>query len=111
MKPSAAIFAILSSVSLAVAGEIGGPKEEEKLSRGPLPLHQLPECWQGCLQSENHWYRPDINKVSVYYFCVDPLFDTRFWSLHALATCTYGACSKAEHYVAQDWYFEICQMN
>ncbi|KXH55717.1 hypothetical protein CSAL01_07666 [Colletotrichum salicis] len=111
MKPTNIFFAILSSVSLAVAGEIGGPKEEEKLSRGPIPLHQLPECWQGCLQSENHWYQPDINRVSVYDFCVDKLFDTRFWSQHALAECTYRACNKAEHYVAQDWYFEICQMN
>ncbi|KAI3536727.1 hypothetical protein CABS01_10304 [Colletotrichum abscissum] len=88
MKPTTTIFAVLSSVSLAVAGELGGPKDEETLSRGPLPIHQLPECWQGCLQSENHLYPPNINKVSVYDFCMDKMFHMRFWSHHALASCT-----------------------
>ncbi|KAI3557066.1 hypothetical protein CABS03_12562 [Colletotrichum abscissum] len=111
MKPTTTIFAVLSSVSLAVAGELGGPKDEETLSRGPLPIHQLPECWQGCLQSENHLYPPNINKVSVYDFCMDKMFHMRFWSHHALASCTYGACSKAEAWVAQDWYLDICHMN
>lgn len=109
MKASTVLFAILPAI--VQAGEPGGPKDPDSLSRGPLPLHQLPECWQGCLQSEDRWFPPDINTISVYDFCLDTGLHVRFWSQHSLATCTNSACTKAEAYVSQDWYFDTCHLN
>ncbi|KXH33889.1 hypothetical protein CSAL01_13259 [Colletotrichum salicis] len=68
----------------------GGPNDPDSLPRIRLPLHELPECWQECLQLENSHYPPNINKVNVHDFCVDDGYHLRFWSYHALPTCTAG---------------------
>ncbi|KAI3536724.1 hypothetical protein CTAM01_12968 [Colletotrichum tamarilloi] len=100
---------LLAVLPLVAAG--GGPKDPDSLPRIPLPLHELAECWQECLQLENNHYPPNINNVNVHDFCVDNGYHLRWWSFHTLATCTAGKCNREEGIQSQKWLFDLCKMN
>ncbi|KAF4851994.1 hypothetical protein CGCSCA4_v003251 [Colletotrichum siamense] len=112
MKLSISIFVAVIATSVS-AGSHGWsrPQNLDKIPRDkPLPLHQMPECWQGCFQSTNHAYGGgDFNTINQHDFCEDKWGHFRSWSKTWGHTCGMIECKdKEDGYRMVRWFNSVC---
>ncbi|KAK2039364.1 hypothetical protein LZ31DRAFT_578981 [Colletotrichum somersetense] len=80
------------------------PYEDE-----PLPIHELPECVQSCLNEKNGRLNFDIYTLPRGKFCRDE-FDTFFtwWTYHA-GDCVRAACNgDSDSKKTMGWQYKMC---
>ncbi|KAF9871173.1 hypothetical protein CkaCkLH20_11342 [Colletotrichum karsti] len=108
------LIALLGVAVLAATARAGEGKNAPKLDGLPkdkrLPLHQLPECYQDCIESNNKWYFHDIYTISQYHFCEDKWAHFRSWDDWRIQHCLPRACPDGTvHEKAANWFDAICR--
>ncbi|KAK2012563.1 hypothetical protein LZ32DRAFT_691872 [Colletotrichum eremochloae] len=82
------------------------PYEDE-----PLPIHELPECMQGCMDEKNGKLGFDIYTVPRSKFCRDR-WDTYFtWATYHVRSCAKNACVTDKDGIGKRnvaWMYKLC---
>ncbi|KAK1998242.1 hypothetical protein LX36DRAFT_656763 [Colletotrichum falcatum] len=75
----------------------------------PLPLHELPECYQSCMDQKNRKMDFDIYTVPRIRYCRDD-FDTFFtWWIYHVGGCVRGSCNRDTDIIGSTgWMYKLC---
>ncbi|WYZ33946.1 hypothetical protein EsH8_I_000222 [Colletotrichum jinshuiense] len=76
----------------------------------PLPLHELPDCYQQCFQEKNSAPKPfDINKVTRKEYCDDGMANFgRWWTWHVQWCAKRECVNEAEWKYGMSWTYKLC---
>ncbi|KAK1976038.1 hypothetical protein LZ30DRAFT_785853 [Colletotrichum cereale] len=103
----------LTALSLAACGLAADPKKHPgwhvPYEDEPLPLHELPECIQGCMDEKNWKLGFDVYTIPRIRYCRDD-FDTMFtWWTYHVNFCVKAAChgdDDAKRSIG--WMYKLC---
>ncbi|KAK2779021.1 hypothetical protein CKAH01_11441 [Colletotrichum kahawae] len=113
MKLGISLFVAVIATSVSAAPHGWGSPNLDNIPRDmTLPLHQLPECYQRCFQSENnHYAGGDFNTISRRDFCEDKWAHARSWMKTFGLGCSLKECQDREdgHRMIR-WYNSICMV-
>ncbi|KAK1856096.1 hypothetical protein CCHR01_01310 [Colletotrichum chrysophilum] len=114
MKVSISLLLAAIATTVSAGGPHGwGHPNLDKISPDkPLPLHQLPECYQSCFQSENNAYGGgDFNTISQRDFCEDKWGHASSWMKTFGLSCSIRECKDREDGNRMlRWYNSICMI-
>ncbi|KZL64041.1 hypothetical protein CI238_04472 [Colletotrichum incanum] len=75
----------------------------------PLPIHELPECIQGCMEEKNGKLNFDVFTIPRVRYCRDE-FDTMFtWWTYHVDDCVKSACRGEDDAKRSGaWMYKLC---
>ncbi|KAK2035555.1 hypothetical protein LX32DRAFT_2244 [Colletotrichum zoysiae] len=92
MKASSLVLLLTAATSALAADSKKHPGWHVPYENELLPLHELPECMQRCMDEKNGKMAFDIYTVPRVQFCRDD-FDTFVtWFTYHVGFCSRGAC-------------------
>ncbi|GKT55996.1 hypothetical protein ColTof4_11594 [Colletotrichum tofieldiae] len=110
MKITLIALAALSLANLALAGDSKKhPGWRVPYENEPLPVHELPECIQSCMDQKNGKLNFDVFTIPRVRYCRDE-FDTMFtWWTYHVDDCVKAACrSEGDAKRSVAWMYKLC---